>query len=112
MDFLHIFDLIIGIYGLNFIYQWYRTKIQGKPFNPQCILATDMTLETCSDVKAFTAFTLPRVLGFGVALVAYAIISYSNILAGYYLYFYIAFFIVIVLLYLLINKQARMQFWR
>lgn len=65
MDFVSIFDILIGFYGLKFLLQWYQSKFQGKPLDPQCLLTTDLTAATCTDLEGLTAFLLPRLLCFG-----------------------------------------------
>ncbi len=111
MDFTHIFDILIGIYGLKFLLQWYQSRFQGKPLDPQCLLTTDLRQDTCTDVQGLTAFLLPRLLCFGAGLVLYAVISFSGLLAPLGLLVYVLFFGGFVALFLVTNRQARRRFW-
>lgn len=112
MDFMVIFDVFIAFYGLKFLLQWYQTKFQGKPLDPQCLLTTDLTADTCLDRAGLTAFLLPRLLCFGLGLVAYAAVSFSGILSpGWNLLLCFLLFGVFVAVFIVTNKQARRQFW-
>ncbi|MCI9588081.1 MAG: hypothetical protein HFF60_08960 [Oscillospiraceae bacterium] len=111
MDFMSIFDILIGFYGLKFLLQWYQSKFQGKPLDPQCLLTTDLTAATCTDLEGLTAFLLPRLLCFGLGLVLYAAISFLGLLAPLGLLLYVLFFGGFVALFLLTNKQAKRRFW-
>ena len=111
MDLMQIMDVFIGFYGLKFLLQWYQSKFQGKPLDPQCLLTTDLTAATCTDLEGLTAFLLPRLLCFGAGLVLYAAISFSGLLAPLGLLVYVLFFGGFVALFLVTNRQARRRFW-
>ena len=111
MDFFSLFDLLIGGYGVYFLYQIVQSRLRHQPFPPQNILSRDMTLDTCRDVEAYTAFILPRVFCFALLLIAYAVISLSGIMSAYSLYFYFAVFLILISFYVVIVRQARQRFW-
>ena len=111
MDYFQVFDLLIGGYGLYFLYQIVQSRLRRQPFPPQNILSRDMTLETCRDVEAYTAFIIPRVLCLALLLIAYAVIAISGILDAYSLYFYFVVFLILVPFYVVTVKQARQRFW-
>lgn len=111
MDFMRIFDILIGCYGLNFFFQWYKVRFQGQKLNPQCLLSTDLTMDACRDREGLTAFLLPRMLCFGAALLLYAVISFTGLLVRMGFWFYLLFFAAIVALYLVTNRQARRRFF-
>lgn len=112
MDFMALFDILIGFYGLKFLLQWYQAKFQGKPLDPQCLLTTDLTAGTCADREGLTAFLLPRLLCFGIGLVLYAVISFTGILSpGLNLLLCFLVFGSFVALFLVTNRQAKRRFW-
>ena len=111
MDYLKIFDLFIGGYGLYFLYQVFQSRMRRQPFPPQNILSRDMTLETCRDVAGYAAFVLPRVIFMGALLVLYAVISISGVLDAYGAYLYLIVFVILVPFYVVMVKQAKRRFW-
>ena len=47
--FFDIFTILLGCYGVYFLYLWFRTAVQKQPLDTKNILPTDLTMKTCSD---------------------------------------------------------------
>ena len=109
--FLSIFSLMLAGYGIYFIYQWFQITIQKKPVDVKNFMPTDMTLDKCSDVPAFTAYIAPWLLFMGAALVIYAVASYFLGNSAWFIVVIVGFFSSFTLLYILLVRHAQKRFW-
>ena len=107
-SYLGIFDIITLLVGLYFLLIFVQTKFMGKPLNVSNFMPGDMTLSSCKQPEAFSAFILPRILLFGLLLVVYSVISYLELVS--FLWAYLLFPLLIVF-YIITIRQAR-KFWK
>ena len=110
--FFDIFSILLGCYGVYFLYIWFCTAILKRPLpESKNILPSDLTMQTCNDPKQFTAFILPWLLITGLSLVAYAIASYFLGQKQWFIIVMSIYFVLVVVYYLLIMRTARRRFW-
>lgn len=109
--FLSIFSLLLAGYGVYFIYQWFQIKFQKKPVDVKNFMPTDMTLDNCSDVEAFTAYVAPWLLVMGASLVIYSVASYALGNSGWFIFIVIGYFAALILTYTLMVRHAKKRFW-
>lgn len=108
-SYMSIFDIFAFGFGIYFLYIFIQTKFMGKPVNISNFMPTTMTMKTCKDPEAFTAFILPRILFFALFLMVYSAISFLQLLNN--LWFYLLFPLVLVAFYILTVRQSR-RFWQ
>ena len=109
--FFDIFTILLGCYGVYFLYLWFRTAVQKQPLDTKNILPTDLTMKTCSDPEQCTALVLPWLLITGLSLVAYAVASYFLGAEKWFIAVVFAYFAVIVTYYILTMRKVRRRFW-
>lgn len=109
--FSDLFSLLLAGYGVFFMYQWFQIKIQKKPVEVKKFMPTDMTIDKCTDVDAFTSFVSPFLLIMGASLVLYAVASYQVGNNPWFIYVVIGYFVVFFITYTLMVRYAKKRFW-
>ena len=109
--FLDLFSLLLAGYGAYFIYQWFQITFRKKPVDVKNFMPTDMTLDKCNDVPAFTAYVSPWLLSIGASLVIYAVVSYCLGNSPWFLAVVIGYFAALIIVYTLMIHSVKKRFW-
>ena len=109
--FFDIFSIMIACYGLYFLFTWFRTTVLKKPLDTKNLLPGDLTMATCSDPDACTAYLMRWMIITGVSLVIYAAASYLYSRETWFMAVILGYFAVILTYYLLTMRAARRRFW-
>ena len=107
-DFFGIFDIFVLGFGAYFFFIFFQTKFLGKPLNASNFMPTTMTMKSCKQPEAFTAFILPRLLIFSVFLILYGAVSLFQLVEAAWFYFL---FLLLIVFYVITIRQSR-RFWQ
>ena len=105
------YPILLGCYGLYFLYLWFRPAEQKKPLETKNILPSDLTMQTCSDPEKLTAYLLPWLFITGLSLVVYAIFSYLFSYEPWFIIVMAVYFILIIFYYSFTMRTVRRRFW-
>ena len=109
--FFDIFTILLGCYGIYFLYLWFRTAVLKQPLETKNILPTDLDMKACRDPEKFFGIILPWLFITGLSLVCYAAASYFFGSQSWFLIVLFAYFAAIVTYYIFTMRTIRRRFW-
>ena len=109
--FFDIFTILLGCYGIYFLYLWFCTVVLKKPLNTKNLLPTDLNMKSCNDPEKFLSVALPWVFITGLSLIAYAAASYFLGSQPWFIAVVFAYFAAMVAYYVITMRIIRRRFW-